>query len=207
MIDTHLSVGITKLFVRPISKVLAEGSGVVNDSAGYKSMAESKWLTLVGSTLALASSTGLYLVMALQFAWGGPDGELWKNKWLNAFVLGVNLNSILGTIGMIFVCGVLKTSHISSIRQRTPRDQPAVSPGRPTARQTEFQANSQASSNYAPDELQQSVVHAEEERIPTITMPASTTQISSTAPLTIALPGHQDVVGGSLTQVPSAWGV
>ena len=187
-IDTYVSVGITKLFVRPISKVLTEGSGVANESAGYKSMLQSKWWTLVGSTLAVASSTVLYIMMVLQLAWGGPDGELWRNKWLNAFVLGVNVNSILNTIGMIFVCGMLK---------RVLSAQSAVSSGpgpAAVARHTEFQADSQASSNYSPDELKLSVAHAEEGVFPAIL--ESTTQLSA-APLTVALPEQQGVVGAS----------
>jgi hypothetical protein len=156
-IDTYLSVGITKLFVRPISKVLAEGSGVANGSAGYKRMLQSKWWTLLGSTLAVASSTILYVMIVLQLLWGGPDGEMWRNEWLNVFVLGVNMNSILKTVGMVFVCGMLK---------RTLSAQPPISSGpgpAAVARKTEFQANSKASSNYSPSELQQSVMPTEEE--------------------------------------------
>jgi hypothetical protein len=157
IIDTYFSVFVTKLFVRPIAKVLAEGSGVANESAGYKSMLESKWYTLIGSTLAVASSTVLYIVMVLQLAWGGHDGEMWSNKWLNVFVFGASANSILNTVGMVLVCGVLKRSN---------RAQPAVSPGpgAGAAKQTEFQADSQASSGYSPSELQleRPVAHAEE---------------------------------------------
>ena len=160
-IDTYLSVGITKLFVRPISKVLAEGSGVANEAAGYKSMQQSKWWTLVGSTLAVGSSTVLYIMMVLQFVWGGNDRELWRNKWLNVFVLGVNLNSILNTIGMVFVCGMLKRALSAQSTVRSGPGSAAV------ARHTEFQADSQASSTYSPDDmtgnvsLSVSVAHAD----------------------------------------------
>jgi hypothetical protein len=157
-IDTYLSVGITKLFVRPISKVLAEGSGVANESVGYKSMLQSKWWTLAGSTLAVASSTVLYVMVVLQAMWGGHDGEMWRNKWLNVFVLGVNMNSILNTIGMVFVCGILKRT-LSAQSAIGSRPGPAA-----VARQTEFQADSQASSNYSPDELQLPVAHVEGDR-------------------------------------------
>jgi len=194
VIDAYMSVVITKLFVRPISKVLAEGSGVANDSEGYKSMLQSKWLTLVGSTLIVASSTVLYVRMILQFTWGGHDGELWRNRWLNVFVFGVNVNSTLNTIGMIFVCGVLK--------KLSKANQPAeVRSGGILGRETEFQADSQASSNYAPEELQQSVMRAEEGGLQTALVPAST--LAVVVPVVIPLSGDQETIanGGLLQSV------
>jgi hypothetical protein len=167
VIDTYFSVGITNLFVRPISKVLSEGSGVANESEGYKRMLQSKWTTLVGSTLAVASSTVLYVMMILQFVWGGRDGEMWSNKWLNVFVVGVGINSILNTIGMIFVCGMMKHKFVAHVTVRPGAAAAA------TARQTEFQADSQASSTYSPGDLQ-SVVQASEGGLNIISAPAST---------------------------------
>jgi hypothetical protein len=83
-------------------------------------------------------------MMVLQLAWGGPDEIMWSSKWLNAFVVWVSMNSMLNTIGMVLICGVLKKTAVFSSR---------ISQAG-TVRQTEFQADSQASSQCSPDDVE-----------------------------------------------------
>jgi len=106
ILDTYFSLSITKMFIQPLSRVLDDGGGAANPSQGYKSMLQSKWSTLAGTILAVGSSTVLYVMMVFQLAWGGSG--MWKNKWLNVFVVWISVNSILNTIGMMFVSGSWK---------------------------------------------------------------------------------------------------
>jgi hypothetical protein len=68
-------------------------------------MQKTKWYTLIGSTLAVASSTALYINGALFFTIQGP---FWKVPWLNIFVFGINFDSILNDVGMVMASGMLK---------------------------------------------------------------------------------------------------
>jgi hypothetical protein len=159
VLDTYFSVKITSLFTLPISVVLGEGSGVVNQTQGFQHLLNSKWWTLVGSTLAVGSSTVLYVAVILQLVWGGPDKEMWKSWWMNVFVLWVNVNSILNTVGMLFVSGCSRGASLkmatkkmhSMLKKRSVTTPVGVLPG---GRQTEFQADSQVSSQYTPNEVQ-----------------------------------------------------
>ena len=106
VMDTIFSVLITALFLRPINEVLEEGKGVANQSKGYKSMQNSKWLTLIGCTLAVGSSTLMYFNLLLYFAF---QGLFHRSPWLHPNVFSIPWDSILNDVGMFFVCGVLKT--------------------------------------------------------------------------------------------------
>ena len=103
---------ITRFFLEPITKVLDEGDGVANQSKGYKRMHQTKWHTLVGSTLAVVSSTCLYINALLWFIIGGPFRS---SPWLSIFVFGINLNSILNNIGMVVLSGALKNASIGTL--------------------------------------------------------------------------------------------
>ena len=85
---------------------------MVQESAGYKSMLKTKWMTLAGAGLTVMSSTVLY-INAIGFLVGvflvGSETPFWANPYLNMFVFGVNLDSVLNDVGMFLVCGVLKT--------------------------------------------------------------------------------------------------
>jgi hypothetical protein len=106
--DTAFSAIVTALFLRPIYKVLSEGGDAVHHSAGYKSLLKTKWMTLLGSTLAVVSSKALYINMGMFFILGGDGTPFWINPYLSIFVLGTNLDSVLNDISMLLVCGVLK---------------------------------------------------------------------------------------------------
>jgi hypothetical protein len=105
VMDAAFSILVTILFLRPISEVLKNGRGVAQQSQGYRHMQKTKWHTLIGSTLAVVSSTALYINAILCFTIQGP---FWKAPWLNIFVFGMNFDSILNDVGMLVVSGMLK---------------------------------------------------------------------------------------------------
>jgi hypothetical protein len=107
--DTSFSVLVTRLFIVPIAKVLEEGDGVTNQSESYKHMQQTKWHTLVGSTLVVVSSTLLYINAVCCIVIG------WSSAWLNILVFGINLDSILNDIGMVILSGVLKNASIGAV--------------------------------------------------------------------------------------------
>ena len=100
---------VTTLFLRPIHKVLGEVGVAVQESAGYKSMQKTKWMTLTGSTLAVLSSSALYINVGLFMFLGKNGNPFYAGPYLNYAVFGMNLDSVLNDVGMMLVCGVLKT--------------------------------------------------------------------------------------------------
>jgi hypothetical protein len=113
--DTTFSAVVTVLFLRPIYKVLREGGVGVQRSAGYKSMMKTKWLTLSGAILAVLSSTALYINLLLMIMLGGSGSPWHANPYLQVGVFGVNLDSVLNDLGMLLVCGVLKTTSCAAL--------------------------------------------------------------------------------------------
>ena len=116
--DGAFSIVVTMIFLRPISRVLREGgSNVARHSQGYRELQKTMYMTLFGSSLAVFSSTALYvnvIVNAVQ-----PD--FIESAWSHSFVFGINLDSILNDVGMFFVCGVLKNAkweHVSDAMSR-----------------------------------------------------------------------------------------
>jgi hypothetical protein len=78
-------------------------------------MQKTKWMTLTGSTLAVVSSSLLY-VNAILYAFLGEMGNQFHvSPYLNHFVFGINLDSVLNNVGMLLVCGVLKKAGCSSL--------------------------------------------------------------------------------------------
>jgi hypothetical protein len=86
VMDTYFSVFVTSLFLRPISKVLTEGRSVAQQSTGYKQLQKTKYNTLFGSSLAVVSSTILYVFLLLFF--DGRNEIVSNNVWLNPLVIG-----------------------------------------------------------------------------------------------------------------------
>ena len=113
--DTIFSVLITAVFLRPILRVLREGRGVANQSAGYTSMMITKCLTLAGSTLAVFSSTGLYVDAILYTVYGGFGEFFWTNPYANPNVFGINADAVLNGVGMLLACGVFKKMSCASL--------------------------------------------------------------------------------------------
>ena len=110
-------------------------------------MMQTKRMTLTGSTLAVGSSTLLYVNMLLHI---GFPGTLEPNPWLNIFVLGFNLDSILNDVGMLFVSGVLKNVSIGACLQKV-KGLATAPPAAVTPLPLAF--DSQAPSVYGPDEV------------------------------------------------------
>jgi hypothetical protein len=112
VMDTAFSVLVTIIFLRPISEVLKIGRDAASQSQGYRRMQKRKWHTLIGSTLAVVSSTVLYINAILCFTIQGP---FWEVPWLNIFVFGMNVDSILNDVGMLIVSGMINNvSNIST---------------------------------------------------------------------------------------------
>jgi hypothetical protein len=110
--DTAFSAVVTVLFLRPIYKILREGGVGVHRSAGYKSLMKTKWMTLSGATLAVLSSTALYINVVL----GSMLGGTWSSSpYLYYAVFGMNLDSVLNDLGMLLACGVLKTASCAAL--------------------------------------------------------------------------------------------
>ena len=104
--DTFVSILFTRMFLSPIIQVLREGKGVTSQSAGHRRMRQTMYMTLFGSSLAVLSSTLLYVMLLLYY-----DGQVvffQRTIWANPFVVFGNLDSICNDIGILFVCGALK---------------------------------------------------------------------------------------------------
>jgi hypothetical protein len=113
-------------------------------------MMKTKWMTLSGASLAVLSSTALYINVLLFLVLGGEhgSGSQWHaSPYLDFGVFGVNLDSILNDLGMLLVCGVLKTASCAALTKHfsTATVAPAPVVG--------YVPNSQASSTYDPNEV------------------------------------------------------
>ncbi len=86
--DSYFSVVVTGLFLKPVISTLKVGWGVasVQKSVGYKKMQQTVFMTLCGSSLAVLSSTYLYVNLLLFF--DGKTSGMRSNPWLNPLVIG-----------------------------------------------------------------------------------------------------------------------
>jgi hypothetical protein len=155
VMDTAFSVLLTIIFLQPITKVLDEGNGVAQKSAGYKSMQKSKWMTMAGAILAVSSSTVLYINAAL-WATYGLDSQFQTNPWLNILVFGISMDSLASDVGMVFVCGVLKNASVEAMSSKFSIRSARASSKKHSVRPLpdDFVPNSQASEDYTPDDVQ-----------------------------------------------------
>jgi hypothetical protein len=110
---------------------------------------KTKWLTLSGASLAVLSSTALYINVLLAFMSG--NSLWWSNPYLNIYVFGTNLDSVLNDLGMLLACGVLKTASCAALTKHfSTAAKYTVAPAAPVVG---FVPNSQASSIYVPNEV------------------------------------------------------
>ena len=118
--DGAFSIVVTMIFIRPISRVLREGGrNVARHSKGRRGLQKTMYMTLFGSSLAVFSSTALYITAIVNAV---QPGSL-ESPWSHALVFGINLDSILNDVGMLFVCGVLKNAkwaHVANLLAKFP---------------------------------------------------------------------------------------
>jgi len=110
-LDTYFSIVITSIFLRPVLKVLREGKGqVAAQSKGYVQLQKTMYMTLFGSSMAVISSTYLYINLLLFFdeQAHGLRNTIETNPIWNPLVIAGNMDSIVNDIGMLFVSGVFK---------------------------------------------------------------------------------------------------
>jgi hypothetical protein len=110
---------VTLIFLRPIYNVLGNHIAAGQRSAAYRSLQKTKYMTLAGASLAVVSSTALYINMGLFFVLGGNGKPFYANPYLHVTVFGTNLDSVLNDVGMLLACGVIKTFWASWTRQQT----------------------------------------------------------------------------------------
>jgi hypothetical protein len=78
-------------------------------------MQKTKWMTLTGSTLAVVSSSALYVNMILYMFLGERGNQFHVSPYLNYSVFGMNLDSVLNDVGILLACGVLKKAGCSCL--------------------------------------------------------------------------------------------
>jgi hypothetical protein len=66
-------------------------------------------MTLLGVSLAVVSSTALYINTGMFFVLGGMGKPFWTNPYLHVFIFGMNLDSVLNDLGMLLASGLLTT--------------------------------------------------------------------------------------------------
>lgn len=124
--DLFFSVVITFLFLRPITQILHEGEGeVASQSKGYRHLRDTHRMTLLGSSLAVISSTYLYINLLLFFNASKQQGGIFDDicdfrtstLW-NPLVIAGNVDSMVNDFGMMFVCGVFKYASREKFRGR-----------------------------------------------------------------------------------------
>ena len=95
LLDALISIFIIIAFVRPIWSTLkfARGAGITNDisESHMRRMCQN---ALAGGALAVASSACLFTVYGVGMLWC-VDQVFLDNSWLNPYVVGLHINSIL----------------------------------------------------------------------------------------------------------------
>ena len=114
-------------------------------------MQKTKWMTLAGSALAVLSSSVLYVNVVLSMFLGERGNKWHTSPYLNYWVFGLNLDSVLNDVGMLLVCGVLKTVPCTALAKIFSAASPAQKV-RPVP-MVDFNPNSQASSMYLANEV------------------------------------------------------
>ena len=81
-------------------------------------------MTLTGAVLAVISSSALYVNVGLFFVLGEDGKSFFSNRYLNIFVFGMNLDSVLNDVGMLVACGVLKKFTYEKLAMRFLKTEP-----------------------------------------------------------------------------------
>jgi hypothetical protein len=119
--DGLFSVVVANVFLRPILEALRSGRQSITgqpaqrQSDAYKLIARTKWTIFAGVTLAVTSSSLLYINFIL---WAVMKGTFGPSPWLNPWVFMVNLDSILNDVSMLLVSGLLTPAGFYNSRKR-----------------------------------------------------------------------------------------
>jgi hypothetical protein len=141
--DGAFTVVVTAAFLRPILETLRSGDthrenfideGAAPRSDAVKLILRTKWMTLTGVAVAVASSSILYINFILSFT---IRDTIAPNPWLNPVVFMVNADSILNDLGLLLVSGLL-TSASSTLKRNVYRVAPAGSSGPLSRNSTEL---------------------------------------------------------------------
>lgn len=118
VMDSYLTIRSTQILLKTVNDALVEENGVTSHAQGYKSMQQTKCMTLAGSTIMIASSMVLNVMCILFFTLGDHGNPFYASPWLNAFVFWINADSVFNSVGMVFLCGVLKRVPLEALRRR-----------------------------------------------------------------------------------------
>jgi hypothetical protein len=124
--DAVFSVTCVWAFLLPIRKTLREGVEVRNQrvlvhgetqlnlrsDVAFERIMKTKWTTLAGCSLAVLSSSVLYLnfILLILLPAFGPS------PWLNPTVFMINVDSVLNDVGMLLISGIL-TSALHNLKR------------------------------------------------------------------------------------------
>ena len=129
--DSLFTVIVMTAFLRPILLTLRSSSQRAGrQSEAFKLIARTKWTSLAGVSLAVTSSTMLYINLILFVVL--PDTFFTGNQWLNPLSTMSNIDSILNDTGMLLISGLLTSASFLNARHGIYRVGPASSQGRTT---------------------------------------------------------------------------
>jgi hypothetical protein len=111
---------VTLLFLQPIYNVLgSQPAAVVQHSASHRSLQTTKWMTLAGASLAVVSSTALYINIGLFIVLGDHGKPFYANPYLHVYVFGFNQDSAMNDVGMLLASGVIKKFWTSLMQKQS----------------------------------------------------------------------------------------
>jgi hypothetical protein len=107
--DGFFSVVVTAAFLQPILSTLRQHERPDDQIAAPRSDAckhivRTKWTTLAGVTLAVLSSSMLYINTIL---WAAMPDTFYPNPWLHPMVFMTNFDSVLNDLALLLVSGLL----------------------------------------------------------------------------------------------------
>jgi hypothetical protein len=120
--DAIFSVIVTYIFLKPMLEVLQTAGGNVR-TEGSRRLERTKWWNFTGVLVTVGSSTVLYLNMIAYFVLVSfRQYFLSRSVWGNPFAIGLALDSILNTLGMILLSGMFKDASLPSCLAGTPKN-------------------------------------------------------------------------------------
>jgi hypothetical protein len=136
--DTFFSVVITQAFLRSIHQTLrlqkrTHSRRTRTQSAALKTIERTKWTTLAGVSVAVMSSSFLYVNLVL---WALFPDTVRRSPWLNPFVFMTNVDSILNDVSMLLLSGTLASASFGNAKGKVYRISSASSGGRTPVTET-----------------------------------------------------------------------